>query len=171
MLRFRIKAPELVMRQLYKHVVGIECTSSSSTKDHAWSEISGRYRPVESFWTPTTFRQQSKHAKQGSDGTLTDASEAKAEYRRAVDTAVECYERLLELGVAKEQARAALPLAQFTTVVWTASLQAALHFIALRDHDHAQLEIRRYAVAMKRLLSRRYPRLMSCVEAQQSFLK
>ena len=169
-LRFQIKAPEFVMRQLYKHVVGIECTSSSSTKDHAWSEISGRYCPVESFWTPATFRPQSKHAKQGlglnSDGTLTDAdaTEALREYRRAVDTAVECYERLLELGVAKEQARAALPLAQFTTVVWTASLQAVLHFIALRDHDHAQLEIRRYAVAMRRLLSRRYPRLMACVD-------
>ena len=30
-----VKAPEFVMRQWYKHVVGIETTSSSYTKDHA----------------------------------------------------------------------------------------------------------------------------------------
>ena len=46
-VQFHIKAPEFVMRQWYKHVVGIETTSSSSTKDHAWNEISGRYVPVE----------------------------------------------------------------------------------------------------------------------------
>ena len=45
-----IKAPEFVMRQAYKHVVGIETTSSSSTKDHAWNEISGRYVEVEDFY-------------------------------------------------------------------------------------------------------------------------
>ena len=42
-VQFHIKAPEFVMRQWYKHVVGIETTSNSSTKDHAWNEISGRY--------------------------------------------------------------------------------------------------------------------------------
>ena len=43
---FHIKAPEFVMRQWYKHVVGCETTSNSSTKDHAWNEISGRYVPI-----------------------------------------------------------------------------------------------------------------------------
>ena len=42
-IQFHIKAPEFVMRQWYKHIVGIETTSNSSTKDHAWNEISGRY--------------------------------------------------------------------------------------------------------------------------------
>ena len=44
---FIIKAPEFVMRQWYKHVVGIETTSSHVTKDHAWNEISGRYVPYD----------------------------------------------------------------------------------------------------------------------------
>ena len=39
-VQFHIKAPEFVMRQWYKHVVGIETTSNASTKDHAWNEIS-----------------------------------------------------------------------------------------------------------------------------------
>ena len=42
-VQLHIKAPEFVMRQAYKHVVGIETSSSHSTKDHAWNEISGRY--------------------------------------------------------------------------------------------------------------------------------
>ena len=44
-----VKAPEFVLRQWYKHVVGIETTSSSVTKDHAWNEISGRYIPVQEY--------------------------------------------------------------------------------------------------------------------------
>ena len=59
-VQFHIKAPEFVMRQWYKHVVGIETTSSSVTKDHAWNEISGRYVPVEEFYIPEIWRKQSK---------------------------------------------------------------------------------------------------------------
>ena len=49
-VQFHIKAPEFVMRQWYKHVVGIETTSNSSTKDHAWNEISGRYVEYDRDW-------------------------------------------------------------------------------------------------------------------------
>ena len=51
-VQLHIKAPEFVMRQAYKHVVGIETTSSYPTKDHAWNEISGRYVPVEEYYIP-----------------------------------------------------------------------------------------------------------------------
>ena len=71
-VQFHIKAPEFVMRQWYKHVVGIETTSNSSTKDHAWNEISGRYVPVEDFYTPNVWRKQSEDNKQASEGVLDD---------------------------------------------------------------------------------------------------
>ena len=67
-----IKAPEFVMRQWYKHVVGIETTSSSVTKDHAWNEISGRYVEVEDFYYPEVWRKQSEDNKQASAGVLDD---------------------------------------------------------------------------------------------------
>ena len=67
-VQFHIKAPEFVMRQWYKHVVGIETTSNSSTKDHAWNEIRGRYVPVEDFYTPNVWRKQSEDNKQASEG-------------------------------------------------------------------------------------------------------
>ena len=69
-VQFHVKAPEFVMRQWYKHVVGIETSSSSSTKDHAWNEISGRYVPVKDFYKPSVWRLQSKDNKQGSEGSI-----------------------------------------------------------------------------------------------------
>ena len=71
-VQFHVKAPEFVMRQWYKHVVGIETTSNSSTKDHAWNEISGRYVEVEDFYTPEVWRKQSEDNKQASEGVLED---------------------------------------------------------------------------------------------------
>ena len=67
-----IKAPEFVMRQWYKHVAGIETTSSSVTKDHAWNEISGRYVEVEDFYYPEVWRKQSEDNKQASAAVLDD---------------------------------------------------------------------------------------------------
>ena len=58
------------MRQWYKHVVGIETTSSSYTKDHAWNEISGRYIPVREYYQPDVWRKQSDDNKQASEGEL-----------------------------------------------------------------------------------------------------
>lgn len=70
LVQFHVKAPEFVMRQWYKHVVGIETTSSSSAKDHAWNEISGRYVPVTDFYTPDNWRKQSEDNKQASQEVL-----------------------------------------------------------------------------------------------------
>ena len=75
-VQFHIKAPEFVMRQWYKHVVGIETSSSSSTKDHAWNEISGRYVPVEDFYVPEVYRAQSEDNKQASEGEVENQSDA-----------------------------------------------------------------------------------------------
>ena len=156
MVQFHIKAPEFVMRQAYKHVVGIEATSSHSTKDHAWNEISGRYVPVEEYYIPKNWRQ-SEDSKQASIGSVKEQEEAATAYAAALQVGKHYYEKLLELGVAKEQARIVLPLSQYTEVYWTASFQAIVNFIELRDEPTAQWEIREYAVAMKKMLFEIYP--------------
>ena len=161
MVCFHIKAPEFVMRQWYKHVVGCEMTSSSSTKDHAWNEISGRYVPVHEFYKPEEFRKQSQNNKQGSEGTLESASEAIKIWEEALWNVQDAYNQLLTLGVAKEQARCILPLAQYTEVYWTASFQAIMNFLELRDEATAQWEIRQYAIAMKELMLTLFPETMN----------
>ena len=158
-VQFHIKAPEFVMRQWYKHVVGIETTSSSSTKDHAWNEISGRYVPVEDFYYPSVWRKQSDDNKQASEGVLDDLQQKRMdgvfnEYMRQVEMA---YDRMIDAGMAKEQARIILPLNQYTEVYWTASFQAIMNFIELRNEKTSQIEIQEYAKVLLDLMRDVYP--------------
>ncbi|MEC8946641.1 MAG: FAD-dependent thymidylate synthase [Candidatus Neomarinimicrobiota bacterium] len=154
---FIIKAPEFVMRQWYKHVVGIETTSNHPTKDHAWNEISGRYVPYEDFYKPTEFRKQSENNKQASEGLVEKQSEAESLWKESQDKAIENYEQMLELGMAKEQARSILPLTVYTKVWWTASFQSIMNFIELRDETTSQVEIQEYARALKDIMLETFP--------------
>jgi len=154
---FIIKAPEFVMRQWYKHVVGIETTSSHVTKDHAWNEISGRYVPYDEFYEPTEFRKQSEDNKQASDGLIEDQVSATIKWRETQMKTIETYNQLLEMGVAREQARSILPLTVYTKVWWTASFQSIMNFIELRDEPTSQVEIQEYARAMKKIVLTLYP--------------
>ena len=158
-IQFHIKAPEFVMRQWYKHVVGIETTSNSSTKDHAWNEISGRYVPVEDFYMPDVYRAQSDDNKQASEGEVEDQEKAQKTWTDAHWYLVGFYDDLLNMGVAKEQARAILPLSQYTEVYWTASFQSVMNFIELRDEKTSQWEIQEYAKVIKELCLTSFPKI------------
>ncbi len=152
-----IKAPEFVMRQWYKHVVGIETTSSHVTKDHAWNEISGRYVPYDEFYEPTEFRKQSEDNKQASDGLVEDQVSATIKWRTAQMKLIETYKEFLDMGMAKEQARSILPLTVYTKVWWTASFQSVMNFIELRDEKTSQVEIQEYARALKSIMLDSFP--------------
>jgi len=158
-VQFHIKAPEFVMRQWYKHVVGIETTSNSSTKDHAWNEISGRYVEVEDFYNPKIFRKQSEDNKQASEGAVENQDAAKHHWQQAMFHAKEQYQKLLDMGVGKEQARAILPLNQYTEVYWTASFQAVMNFIELRNEKTSQWEIQEYARVLLRCMYETFPKI------------
>lgn len=163
-IRMRIHAPEVVMRQLYKHVVGIEATAASAvTKDHSWNELSGRYKQVQEYHVPDVWRAQSSDNKQASEGEIKHQELANNKYRETLDRVIECYNVLLAMGVAKEQARMILPLSQYTTVIWTASLQAIVNFVQLRDHQHAQTEIREYAKVMRQYILDNFPTLSQLI--------
>jgi len=68
------------------------------------------------------------------------------------------YDKMVEAGMAKEQARIILPLNQYTEVYWTASFQAIMNFIELRDEPTSQWEIQQYAKVMKELMFDVYPK-------------
>ena len=154
------KGDERLVR--YLHVVGIETTSNGSTKDHAWNEISGRYVPVEEFYIPEIWRKQSEDNKQASEGVLESENNSRAKhyYDTALSTTVNMYNRLINnLGVAKEQARVILPLSQYTEVYWTASFQAIMNFIELRNEKTSQIEIQEYAKAMLKITHHTFPKI------------
>lgn len=151
-LQFHCKVPEFVARQWYKHVVGI-AYSDHATVDHAWNEISMRYVDASDldFYTPETFRHQSDDNKQAStDEAVADPDESlKQQYLSHSQQALQLYKDLVAQGVAREQARGVLPLNIYTEFYWTASLQAVVNFIQLRQHATAQYEIREYAQAVE----------------------
>jgi thymidylate synthase (FAD) len=59
--------------------------------------------------------------------------------------------------MAKEQARIILPLNQYTEVYWTASFQAIMNFIELRNEKTSQIEIQEYAKVLLELMREVYP--------------
>jgi len=158
-VQFHLKAPEFVMRQWYKHVVGIETTSNSSAKDHAWNEISGRYVPVEEFYIPSVWRKQSDDNKQASDGVLDELQQKRMNmtYQVFLNQMEMAYDTMINAGMAKEQARIVLPLSQYTEVYWTASFQAIMNFIELRNEKTSQWEIQEYAKVLLDLMFDVYP--------------
>ncbi len=137
-LIFHIQCPMDLWRQQIRH------------RTANVSEYSTRYSEAIDLMTktePNAWRMQSQSNKQGSVGYLdldrgvTLCREEEALHRHAK----EVYERRLDFGVAREQARKDLPLSNYTRSYWKSDLHNLLHFITLRCDSHAQLEIRQYA--------------------------
>ena len=66
----------------------------------------------------------------------------------------ETYNKLIELGIKKEDARFVLPEATTTELIVTGNFQAWLDFINLRADKHAQWEIREVAKTINNILAK-----------------
>ena len=153
-ISLHIKAPEFIARQWYKHIIG----SEYKFKDTPWSEISGRYIAMNSFWLPDYLRLAAANKKQGSIDNIHERSEEfVSRMAQLTEEANSLYKEMYDAGVAPEQARAILPMSYYTEFIWTASLQAVLHFVKLRDHPEAQKEIREYAEIVHTIVQELFP--------------
>lgn len=156
---FEIYAPLMVARQAWKHVVGV----TSIDDQLGWNESSRRYvTEKEQFYIPTVkeWRSAPENRKQGSGEAVDTEVGAKClqRLRASVERGIKDYEDALKDGVAPEQARLLLPAyAMYVRWRWTASLNALLHFVSLRDKSDAQYEIREYAKAINAILHQLYP--------------
>lgn len=154
---FEIRAPIMVARQWWKHVVG----SASIEEGTNWNETSRRYvTDALEFYVPEVWRSAPEHRKQGSGLPVSEnlSSSLSQRLQTMIDLSAALYNEALEKGVAPEQARLFLPAwALYTTWRWTASLHAILHFIDLREAHDAQAEIRQYAEAIRELIQPIWP--------------
>lgn len=145
-VKFYMRMPIFVARQAVRH------------RTANLNEISARYSELPTdFYLPEAFRGQSNSNKQMSEGLVDDQAAALAAYLNACTTAMEAYQRLLNLGVARELARGVLPVSTYTEWVWKIDLHNLMHFLRLRLHPHAQHEIQVYGQAMYDLLKPRLP--------------
>ncbi len=166
--KFKVKAPLFICRQWWKHVIA----SNHNDEQLGWNEKSFRYVAIDDsdeFYIPPVFRQQSQNNKQATEGVLPDETNQQARelFAQQCHASYSAYRALLELGVGREQARGVLVPSVYTSWVWTASLQAVLHFIDLRRGAGAQSEIGAYAQAILELIRPTVPISIEAWETHQ----
>ena len=151
-LQFRIKAPVFVARQLVKHQIGL-----------TWNEISRRYVEYEpEFYEVDKWRGRPINKKQGSseeDIEWVDRNTRTGVLQLEVErTAKENYNRMLEAGVAPEQARMILPQSMMTEWYWSGTLYAFARVCNLRCAEDAQYETRIVANLINDECERLFPK-------------
>ena len=159
---FRIKVPLFVRSQHHRH------------RTWSYNEISRRYTDYDiTFYETTGFRTQHKSNRQASNdesinpdiyikvgqGDVSgqyfgEASKVIARWHR---DSLRLFDKLLEAGVCREQARGILPQNMYTEYYASANLNNILKFIELRTHDGAQWEIRQLAAGILQIVSKLYP--------------
>jgi len=143
-----IKAPIFIERQLIKHQLDF---GFSFPLELAKNEVSRRYVTDNiEFYTPDNWRKVSKDKKQGScEDEFVDWF-PQFDYVGPFEIEVEdLYLEALSLGVCPEQARMVLPQSMYTEYYLTGNMDAWDRLIELREHSHAQKEIRDLAQMIK----------------------
>ena len=149
-LSFRVKAPIYVVREWMRH------------RMNSYNEISYRFvKPKIEFYIPPKWRHQDTVNKQSSVGSFTDDGLHEL-YKKSIQESYETYEKLLENGICREQARGVLPVCIYTEFIYTCNLHSLIHFLNLRIKDDAQWEIRQYAKGLLELAEPHFNYSLSC---------
>ncbi|NGO69551.1 FAD-dependent thymidylate synthase [Streptomyces boncukensis] len=133
-MTFLISAPLFVFREFHRHRVG-----------WSYNEESGRYRELQPvFYVPDETR---KLVQQGRPGKYEFVAGTPAQHEltgRAMEDsyrqAYETYQELLAAGVAREVARAVLPVGLYSSMYATCNARSLMHFLGLRtQHEQARV--------------------------------
>jgi thymidylate synthase (FAD) len=148
--RFHIRTPIFVAREWFRHRIG------------SFNEFSMRYaRATDEFYVPEAEDVRTQTGKPGAysfeEVTPEVAETTREELKAVYESAYQTYERLVELGVARELARCVLPVGAYTEFYWTVNARALMNFISLRAAETAQREIRRYAEACELFFAEKMP--------------
>jgi thymidylate synthase (FAD) len=148
-IKLHVRAPMDLWRQWIRHRTAN--VNEYSTRYSVAIDAAQRTSPKE-------WRIQSQTNKQGSSGFLSEeiGKRLSTEEAQLQRTLREAYERRLDAGVAREQARKDLPLSTYTEAYWKIDLHNLFHFLQLRVDAHAQQEIRSYAEVIGREIVARW---------------
>ena len=155
-VKFHLKLPIFVMRQLVRH------------RTAKLNEYSGRYSVMsDDCYVPESeyIQPQSMSNKQGRGGELSDGWKQK--YKTIIsditNKAIIAYKIILgnetisHGGLTRELARTVLPVSNYTECYWKIDLHNFFHFCNLRMDSHAQQEIRDYAIPMFEMVKPHFP--------------
>jgi len=138
----RFKVPLFVRSQHHRH------------RTWSYNEISRRYTDVNiEFYEPVAFRTQHESNRQASntDGLTNPVLSCGSDCSEMVSlhhqVSMDLYERMIESGVCREQARGVLPQNMYTEYYGTVNMNNLIKFAELRLHPGAQWEIQQVALA------------------------
>jgi len=163
-VKFHIKLPIFVMRQLVRH------------RTASMNEYSARYSVLtDEFYIPELeqIQKQSTSNKQGREEAewgFAEKRNVQHAFQRNFFNAYKDYTELLgkdDAGLARELARSVLPVGGYTELYWKANLKNFMHMARLRMDPHAQWEIREYARAMYDLAKPLFPEACAAFEDYQ----
>jgi len=165
-LSIRVQVPFFLARQLHKHVIGLVINEES--RRYIKSDIA--------LWLPDVVHKAPAHAKQGASdeehttllwvGCDEDGdyhNDALGAIHDSSSEAVNVYYRLLDAGVAPEEARIVLPLNAMTTWIWSGSLLAMNRIYQLRRDGHAQNAAQEFAGKLGTILYTHFPESMKAL--------
>jgi thymidylate synthase (FAD) len=152
---FEIETSKAIGIQLIRH------------RSFSFQEFSQRYQDVnrlESMFEPIELRAQCEDNRQSSTKVINPEIDfnyprvkANMVIKNHLKESHKLYNELLKAGVAREQARMVLPLATTTKIHMTGSIRSWIHFLELRDDEHAQKEIQLIAKEIKRIFISEFP--------------
>lgn len=144
-----MKAPIAIHAQCVKHQIGF-----------AMNTVSRRYvSEAPDYYLPIFRSKPIGSVKQGSGAEFTGDKQANIQtaYIYHMNASIDLYERLLENGVAPEQARFVLSQGVMTEWVWSGSLMAWARFYNQRTDPHAQKEIQELAKQVDKIIEPLFP--------------
>lgn len=154
---FYVEAPLFVLGQITRH------------RHLSFSVQSGRYTEADAvFWVPdvdrplvnkgTSARPEMGHP-ESDEERFTTYLWTEGRFHAALTEAAGSYEELIELGVAKEVARAVLPQSLYTSFYVSGNLRAWLGVLHLRNgsHGHPQAEIVEVAQKIETAIAEMFP--------------
>ena len=81
--------------------------------------------------------------------------------------AQDCYDLMIQSGIAKEVARMILPLTTQTTMYMKGSLRSWIHYLDLRTEKNTQKEHRLIAEDCKKIFMEQFPTISEALEWKQ----
>ena len=156
LVTFRFCVPLYIRSQHHRH------------RTWSYNEISRRYTDVDlRFYEPKAFRTQHKSNRQASNAeelinpVLSCGSDCEEMVMLHHQMSLDLYNKMIEAGVCREQARGVLPQNLYTEYYGTVNLSNLLKFVDLRTHEGAQWEIQQVANACLTFAQDHFPHTVS----------
>ena len=138
-----IKTSRAIAAQILRH------------RSFSFQEFSQRYSEVTQI-EPIQLRKQAEKNRQSSEEVIDDVVLNNV-VQYSIKQSLQTYEKLIQQGVAKEQARMVLPLATQSTLYMKGSVRSWVHFLQLRTKEDTQKEHRDIALEIQKLFIKQFP--------------